>query len=284
MVDVNALRGLPLAALWCVYGRAAAAERQIRARDHVAMDALERLAFPCAEWFGAPPTLPVQRAAAFDRLIARWAIDHPAGTVVSLGDGLDTGFWRHDNGALRWLSIELGPIVALRGRVLPRDPRQLDLCASAFDTPRWFPRVDPAPGIFVLASGLLSYFDVTESQALVVAIARRFPWAELAFDVAPRSAGAPTWCAGTAGAGELRWRPCAHELSRLRSWHPNVAECTRVDVCPAAQACGTILRQRRPPLRPALTTLVHVRCRPAAVHRVVEPEVHLDGDAAWAAE
>ena len=32
---------------------------------------------------------------------------HPAGTVVALGEGLETQFWRPDNGRVRWLSVDL---------------------------------------------------------------------------------------------------------------------------------------------------------------------------------
>ena len=44
----------------------------------------------------------------------------PAGTVVALGDGLETQFWRVDNGRVRWLSVDLEEGAPLaRGR-LPR--------------------------------------------------------------------------------------------------------------------------------------------------------------------
>lgn len=43
---------------------------------------------------------------------------HPAGTVVALGEGLETQFWRVDNGAVRWVGVDLSEAEALRRRFL----------------------------------------------------------------------------------------------------------------------------------------------------------------------
>ena len=38
---------------------------------------------------------------------SRFLAANPDGTVVALGEGLETGFWRVDNGSVNWLTVEL---------------------------------------------------------------------------------------------------------------------------------------------------------------------------------
>ena len=41
------------------------------------------------------------RVATFDDAVRRFLDEHPAGTVVALGEGLETQFWRVDNGRVQ---------------------------------------------------------------------------------------------------------------------------------------------------------------------------------------
>ena len=62
--------------------------------------------------------------ATFDAAVRRFLGSHPAGTVVALGEGLETQFWRLDNGQVRWLTVDLPETMDLRHRLLPDGPRQ----------------------------------------------------------------------------------------------------------------------------------------------------------------
>jgi hypothetical protein len=48
--------------------------------------------------------LRVQR---FDTEVRRFVAANPDGTVVALGEGLETQFWRVDNGRVHWVTVEL---------------------------------------------------------------------------------------------------------------------------------------------------------------------------------
>ena len=69
------------------------------------------------------------RVATFDAAIRRFLARHPSGTVVALGEGLETQFWRVDNGRMRWISVDLPEALELRRKLLPEGPRQAQ--------PRW---------------------------------------------------------------------------------------------------------------------------------------------------
>jgi O-methyltransferase involved in polyketide biosynthesis len=109
---------------------------------------------------------------------------HPGGTVVALGEGLETQFWRLDNGRQRWLSVDLPAILALRQQVLPHDPRLGSYAGSALDL-GWLDQLDPAQPLLVSAQGLFPYFQRDEVHELIAAIADRLPGSSLVFDVVP---------------------------------------------------------------------------------------------------
>lgn len=54
------------------------------------------------------------RAACFDRQVVRFLSDRPDATVVALGEGLGTQFWRVDNGRLPRLRDGLLSIMLAR--------------------------------------------------------------------------------------------------------------------------------------------------------------------------
>jgi O-methyltransferase involved in polyketide biosynthesis len=60
----------------------------------------------------APP--PRARGAAARR--RRFLAANPDGTVVALGEGLETQFWRVDNGRVRWLTVDLPETIAAASR------------------------------------------------------------------------------------------------------------------------------------------------------------------------
>lgn len=44
--------------------------------------------------------------------------------VVALSEGLETQFWRLDNGRARWLTVDLPETIELRRRLRPHGPRR----------------------------------------------------------------------------------------------------------------------------------------------------------------
>ena len=128
------LDGVPGTLLWNLYHRAAAARRpDALLTDPRAVELVEAIDFPF-ERFGEPRTAQVHalRVLTFDAAVLRFLNAHPGGTVVALGEGLETEFWRVDNGRVRWLTVDLPETVEVRRRLLPDDPpRRRSLARSA---------------------------------------------------------------------------------------------------------------------------------------------------------
>jgi O-methyltransferase involved in polyketide biosynthesis len=178
------LSGVPETLLWNLGRRAAAARTGAsRLEDPLAIEVADRLQYDFtdasrgASWHAV-------RVATFDDAVRGFLSQHPAGTVAALGEGLETQFWRLDNGRMRWLSVDLPAISDLRRRVLPDGPRQRSYAGSALDQ-GWLNQLDPAAPVLVTAQGLLVYFQRNEVHELITAIAERLPGSSFVFDVVP---------------------------------------------------------------------------------------------------
>ena len=117
-----------------------------------------------------------------DDAIKRFIADHPKATVVNIGAGLDTTFYRLDNGSLRWYDLDIPDVIDLRRRLMPETDRSRCISKSVFDF-SWFDDiVPPEDGLFMFARGVFCYFDAAELKRLFSAIAIRLPRAEMVFN------------------------------------------------------------------------------------------------------
>ncbi len=88
------LSRVPETLMWTLYHRAVEARRPDRVIDDpMAIELVERIDFPFAERFGDGKGLAqwqALRARRFDEELRRFLTAHPEGTVVALGEGLET--------------------------------------------------------------------------------------------------------------------------------------------------------------------------------------------------
>lgn len=187
-----ALEGVPETLLWNLYNRAVEARRPRRSLldDPRAVELVDRIDYPFEKFGTAMAQWHALRVRAFDDEVRRFAAEHPGGLVVALGEGLETQFWRVDDGRLRWLTVDLPETVELRETLLPADPpRRRTLACSALDL-RWMDEVGPddvSQGVLVTAQGLLMYLPEADAKGLIAACAERFPGGWFLFDALPRA-------------------------------------------------------------------------------------------------
>ena len=77
-------------------GRAGAARAGVLT-DPMTIQVVDRLDYDFTDT-SREARLHAVRVATFDVAVRRFLISHPAGTVVALGEGLETESWRLDNG------------------------------------------------------------------------------------------------------------------------------------------------------------------------------------------
>lgn len=227
------LEGVPETLLWNLYQRAIEARRSNSVlHDPKAVQLLDAIDYSFEERFGKASAILAQaqalRCLCFDREIQRFLSAHPQGTVVALGEGLETQFWRVDNGRVRWLSVDLPETVEVRRKLLPDSARLRTIACSALDE-RWMGEVDTSRGVLITAQGLLMYFQPAEVYRLIASCAQRFPGGALLFDTVPRWFSARTVRQVMKTPEGYRtppmpWGMDADEREKLRKVHPNIVE------------------------------------------------------------
>ncbi|MGZ4454040.1 MAG: class I SAM-dependent methyltransferase [Nocardioides sp.] len=227
--------GIPETLLWTLYYRAQEAARPDGVlRDPLAVELVERIDYPFlerlgqgsgrAQWQGL-------RARTFDDQVHAFLATHPGATAVALGEGLETQFWRVDDGRVRWIGVDLPEAGELRRRLLPAHERRSQVDASVLD-PAWLDTVDASRGVLFTAQGLLMYLERGEVHRLVSRLALRFPGGELVFDGVPRWTSAVTRRQAVSSGGSLHappmpWAMDAGEAQALRAL-PGVARVRRL--------------------------------------------------------
>ncbi|MFF9120472.1 class I SAM-dependent methyltransferase [Streptomyces massasporeus] len=111
--------------------------------------------------------------------------EHPDGTVVEIGTGLNTRYERVDNGRARWFELDLPDVIALRRTFFTDTPRRTMLAASVTDE-SWAAEVashTDGPCLFV-AEAVLPYLHQPDVRRVVDLLADHFPGSLMALDTA----------------------------------------------------------------------------------------------------
>ncbi|WP_407688313.1 class I SAM-dependent methyltransferase [Mycobacterium sp. HUMS_1102779] len=184
VLDARHLDGISETALLTLHQRATEAARPDGIIDDPMAIALrDNLGYDYGR-FGRTHQATALRALVFDTATRQYLDTHPRATVVALAEGLQTSFWRLDNAALSWISVDLPPIVRLREQLLPRSERLRCCARSALDY-SWMDEVDDSRGLLITAEGLFQYLQRGEVFDLIEFCAGRFPGARLVFDSVP---------------------------------------------------------------------------------------------------
>lgn len=180
------LNGVPETLLWPLWNRGM--ERRQKAPlidDPISAELLDRIEYDFRGSFGEPNAGHPIRARVIDDAIREWLLDHPQGTIISLGEGLDSQFWRVDNGTLNWISVDLPESIALREQLLPQERRIRMISSSALD-PAWMELAPKRETVFIVMAGLLMYFTEAEVGDLLRRVGDRFPGSHIFFDLIPQ--------------------------------------------------------------------------------------------------
>jgi O-methyltransferase involved in polyketide biosynthesis len=181
------LEGVPETLLWTLYHRAEEARRPDAVlHDPVAVALVDRIDYPFEERFGASgwrARWQALRTLRFDVEVRRFLAARPGATVVALGEGLETQFWRVDDGRVTWVTVELPETVEVATKLFPSSPRRRTIARSALDF-AWLDEV-AGPDVMVTAQGLLMYFERDQADRLIARVAERLPGGAMVFDTVP---------------------------------------------------------------------------------------------------
>lgn len=128
------------------------------------------------------------RSANMDRFIRAFLERRPDGVIVQLGCGLETAYFRCDNGRSRWYAVDLPHVVEYRRELLPESERETYLAGDAFagDWIRQIRTDAPDAPILVTAGGLFHYFEESKAVGLLRMLTG-FGEVEIVFDTVSKS-------------------------------------------------------------------------------------------------
>ena len=123
------------------------------------------------------------RAQPFDDKAKAYIAEHPDASVINIAAGLDTTFYRVDNGSIHWYDLDLPAVIDIRRQLLPEPDRVTYIAKSLLD-PSWCGDIkDTEDGVFMIAGGLFYYFEEAQVKQFFSMLADNFPGGEIVFDV-----------------------------------------------------------------------------------------------------
>lgn len=187
-LDASQLQGVEQTMLMTLYIRAV--EKQNRHAvldDHMARDIIQRIDFDFEKYF-KPNSFPnigiVIRSRLFDDAVQAYIDDAPDRTIVNLGVGLDTRFYRLATRQSQWYELDLPEVISLREKVVPKPPaeRHTYIPHDIMDF-AWIEQLPKGEKMMFVAEGLLMYFEEAEVKRLMTTLADYFPGSHLVYDL-----------------------------------------------------------------------------------------------------
>jgi len=123
-----------------------------------------------------------------DDKIRAYIAEHPKASVIDLGAGLDTTYYRIDNGSIHWYDLDLPAVVDLRRRLIPETSRSTCIAKSLLD-PSWLDGIiDTENGVFMVAAGVLVFFQESHIKSFFSWLADSLPGGQIVFNTQSRLA------------------------------------------------------------------------------------------------
>jgi methyltransferase (TIGR00027 family) len=182
----QSLKGVPRTLLIPLWARAAESKRKDAIiKDELALQMVSQIDFDFSqfekEW--ATQLYVVIRTEILDKAVNGFITKHPNAVVINLGCGLDTRFFRVDNGTTRWYDLDLPEPIRIKRQFFKETDRYKMLDKSVFDY-SWINEItkDDRP-ILIIAEGLLMYFQESEVKDLMNTLVKAFPKAEMLLEM-----------------------------------------------------------------------------------------------------
>ena len=158
-------------------------------KDLKALEILEKIDYDFSKFKRAKGTQvgACLRGLLIDKWVKDFIKEHPKGTIVEIGAGLDTRFERIDNGQIKWFDLDLPDSMEVRKKFFQETDRRKFISGSVLE-PAWIDIVKAAGSepVFFITEGVLIYLKEEEIKKFLHMIADNFPGSSLAFDaIAP---------------------------------------------------------------------------------------------------
>ncbi|MFQ7738367.1 MAG: class I SAM-dependent methyltransferase [Emergencia timonensis] len=115
----------------------------------------------------------IARTIVFDELVKNFIEENPDCTVVNIACGLDTRFYRMDNGKITWYNLDLPKTIAIRNQIFQESGRVSTIGISALDS-AWAKEVKIRGKMLFIIEGLSMYLTAEENGQILKIIKDNF--------------------------------------------------------------------------------------------------------------
>lgn len=123
----------------------------------------------------------IARTIVFDELVKDFIDRNPDCTVVNIACGLDTRFYRMDNGKITWYNVDLPETIEVRDAIYGESGRVSTIGISALD-PAWAEKVTKRGKMLFVIEGLSMYLTAEENAQMLSVIRDNFDNATVFFE------------------------------------------------------------------------------------------------------
>ncbi len=184
-INVNELQEISQTLLVTTYLRSLETKRQDGIiKDYKSVEIVDRINYDFSQ-HDSPinQALIAIRTEIIDEFVSNFIKQHHQVTVVNLGAGLCTRFFRVDNGLIQWIGIDLPRVEPVWANFMDENERYKYYAHSVLDL-EWMKRVKATTSgkLLLIAEGLLMFFSETEVKYLIQNIGNHFANSEMIFD------------------------------------------------------------------------------------------------------
>lgn len=115
----------------------------------------------------------IAKALLLDELAEDYIRENPEASIVDIACGIDTRFYRVDNGKIRWYNLDLPETIEARKRLLGGHDRVFDIPKSVLDE-SWTEEIEARGPVLILAEGFAMYSGREDIKKLFRIIGARF--------------------------------------------------------------------------------------------------------------
>ncbi|MEO0844141.1 MAG: class I SAM-dependent methyltransferase, partial [Cyanobacteria bacterium J06643_5] len=168
------LQGVPETLMITLYGRyTEQSYPNCILKDEKAVEIAEKVDYDFSKYAQGWSTQlgTVIRAKTIDNLLINFLVNHPQATVINLGGGLCTRFFRIDNGEVNWYEVDFPEVIELKEKLVEQNNRY-HLIAGSILEPNWIEQINPDVNqpLFLIMEGVLMYLTEEDNKALFAQI------------------------------------------------------------------------------------------------------------------
>ena len=170
----------------------------------------------------------VIRAKTIDDLLRKFLATHPQTTVVNLGGGLCTRFFRIDNGEVNWYEVDFPEVIELKEKLVQQSNRY-HLIAGSILKPNWIEQINPDVNqpLFLIMEGVLMYLTEEDNKAFFAQIqtmlAPKFSPITVVFDVMNRKSAASSKRHDTVSKTDAEFKWGIDNSQELETWNLGIS-------------------------------------------------------------